>query len=185
MMGKLGTIPGVFAFLRPYPVLEISTGATNQNQGQVRVSRSRGSTPSRSTTTAGKLMAKLAEYPGFVTMSSDFFNNTPNLDIELRRDQAKMYGVSESRILRCSATAYSQNYVYLIKKPTDQYQVILEVDGRRRARSPQDLKLLYIRSDDGKRIVPLTRRSRLEADARPAGGEPPQPVHQRHARTST
>ena len=24
----------MFAFLRPFPVLEISTGATNQNQGQ-------------------------------------------------------------------------------------------------------------------------------------------------------
>jgi len=33
-MGKLGSIPGVLAFLRPFPVLEISTGATNQNQGQ-------------------------------------------------------------------------------------------------------------------------------------------------------
>src|SRR5881628_1338700 len=34
LMGKLGAIPGVFPFLRPFPVLEISTGATNQNQGQ-------------------------------------------------------------------------------------------------------------------------------------------------------
>ncbi len=34
MMGKMSGIPGVFAFLRPFPVLEISTGAVNQNQGQ-------------------------------------------------------------------------------------------------------------------------------------------------------
>src|SRR2546426_5944875 len=34
LMGKLGAIPGVFPFLRPFPVLEISTRATNQNQGQ-------------------------------------------------------------------------------------------------------------------------------------------------------
>ncbi|MGB7949646.1 MAG: efflux RND transporter permease subunit, partial [Candidatus Binatia bacterium] len=34
LMAKLGTIPGVMPFLRPFPVLEISTGATNQNQGQ-------------------------------------------------------------------------------------------------------------------------------------------------------
>jgi HAE1 family hydrophobic/amphiphilic exporter-1 len=114
MMGKLGAIPGVFAFLRPYPVLEISTGATNQNQGQYAFSVS-GVNPDQVYETAGKLMAKLAEYPGFATISSDFFNNTPNLDIDLRRDQAKMYGVSESRILSLLRTAYSQNYVYLIK----------------------------------------------------------------------
>src|ERR1041384_5861132 len=34
MMGKLNTIPGVMTFLRPFPVLEISTGVTNQTQGQ-------------------------------------------------------------------------------------------------------------------------------------------------------
>ena len=33
-MGQIGAIPGVFPFLRPFPVLEISTGATNRNQGQ-------------------------------------------------------------------------------------------------------------------------------------------------------
>ena len=153
MMGKLGAIPGVFAFLRPYPVLEISTGATNQNQGQYAFSVS-GVNPEQVYETAGKLMAKLAEYPGFATISSDFFNNTPNLDIDLRRDQAKMYGVSESRILSLLRTAYSQNYVYLIKKPTDQYQVILEIEDSARAH-PEDLSRLYIRSDDGKNLVPL------------------------------
>jgi HAE1 family hydrophobic/amphiphilic exporter-1 len=153
MMGKLSAIPGVFAFLRPYPVLEISTGATNQNQGQYAFSVS-GVNPEQVYETAGKLMAKLAEYPGFATISSDFFNNTPNLDIDLRRDQAKMYGVSESRILSLLRTAYSQNYVYLIKKPTDQYQVILEIEDSARAH-PEDLSRLYIRSDDGKNLVPL------------------------------
>jgi len=34
MMGKLNTIPGVMTFLRPFPVLEISTGVTSQQQGQ-------------------------------------------------------------------------------------------------------------------------------------------------------
>ena len=77
-------------------------------------------------------MGKLMEYPGFLTVSSDFFNNTPNLNIDIRRDQAKTYGVSEARILNLLRNAYSQNYLYLIKKPEDQYQVILE-DRRRRA----------------------------------------------------
>jgi HAE1 family hydrophobic/amphiphilic exporter-1 len=153
MMGKLGAIPGVFAFLRPYPVLEISTGATNQNQGQYAFSVS-GVNPDQVYETAGKLMAKLAEYPGFATISSDFFNNTPNLDIDLRRDQAKTLGVSESRIVALLRDAYAQNYVYLVKKPTDQYQVILEIEDSARAH-PEDLSRLYIRSDDGKNLVPL------------------------------
>jgi hydrophobic/amphiphilic exporter-1 (mainly G- bacteria), HAE1 family len=153
MMGKLNSIPGVFTFLQPYPVLEISTGVTSQNQGQYAFAVS-GANPEQVYDVAMKLMAKLQEYPGFLTVSSDFYNNTPNVDINLRRDEARTYGVSEARILTMLRNAYSQNYLYLIKKPEDQYQVILEVKDSARA-NPEDLSLLYIRSDDGQRLVPL------------------------------
>jgi hydrophobic/amphiphilic exporter-1 (mainly G- bacteria), HAE1 family len=153
LMGNLASIPGVMAFLRPFPVLEISTGATNQNQGQYAFSIS-GVNPEQVYDAAAKLLTKLQEYPGFLTVSSDYYNNTPNLDIEIRREQAKIKGVSEARILTLMRNAYSQNYLYLIKKPTDQYQVILEAEDSARENS-DDLSLLYIRSDDGKRLVPL------------------------------
>ncbi len=154
LMGSLGANPGVIAFLRPFPVLEISTGATNQNQGQYAFSIS-GVNPDQVYDTGAKLMAKLREFSGFLTVSSDYYNNTPNLDIELRREQAKSYGVSEARILTLMRNAYAQNYLYLIKKPADQYQVILEAADSARA-TPDNLSLLYIRSDDGKRLVPLS-----------------------------
>ena len=154
MMGHLATIPGIFPFLRPFPVLEISTGATNTNQGQYAYSVS-GVNSQQVYDVAQKLMAKMMQYPGFATVSSDFFNNTPNLEINIRRDQTRTYGVSEARILNLLRNAYSQNYLYLIKKPEDQYQVILEVKDTERAHS-SDLSLLYIRSDDGKNLVPLS-----------------------------
>jgi hydrophobic/amphiphilic exporter-1 (mainly G- bacteria), HAE1 family len=154
MMGRLSSIPGVFAFLRPFPVLEISTGAVNQNQGQYAYSVS-GVNAGQVYEVANKLMAKLQEYPGFATVSSDYFHNTPNLEIDIRRDQAKTYGVSETRILELLRNAYSQNYLYLIKKPEDQYQVILEVEDLARSK-PEDLSLLYIKSDDGRNLVPLS-----------------------------
>src|SRR5687768_8395307 len=154
MMGKLNSIPGVMTFLRPFPVLEISTGVTSQQQGQYAFTVS-GATPAQVYDVGQKLMAKLMEYPGFLSVSSDYYNNTPNLNIELRRDQAKTYGVSEARILTLLRNAYSQNYLYLIKKPDDQYQVILEMEDSARE-SPDDLSLLYIKSDDGQRLVPLS-----------------------------
>jgi len=154
LMGRLGSIPGIFAFLRPMPVLNISTGATNQNQGQYAYSIS-GVDAKQVYDIAGKMMGRLAQYPGFATISSDFFNHTPNLEINIRRDQARTYGVSETRVLNLLRNAYSQNYLYLIKKPEDQYQVILEVQDSERANA-NDLSLLYIRSDDGKNLVPLS-----------------------------
>jgi hydrophobic/amphiphilic exporter-1 (mainly G- bacteria), HAE1 family len=153
LMGKLSQIPGVMPFMRARPVLEISTGATNQNQGQYAFTVS-GVSETQVYGVAAKLMERLRPYPGFATLSSDYFNNTPSLEIEIRRDQAKMYGVSEARILTLLRNAYSQNYLYLIKKPEDQYQVILEAEDTARAQ-PRDLSLLHIKSDDGKHMVPL------------------------------
>jgi HAE1 family hydrophobic/amphiphilic exporter-1 len=153
MMGKLNSIPGVMTFLRPFPVLEISTGVTSQQQGQYAFTVS-GASPNQVYDVGQKLMGKLMQYPGFLTVSSDFFNNTPNLNIDIRRDEAKTFGVSEARILTLLRNAYSQNYLYLIKKPEDQYQVILEIEDSARENA-EDLSLLYIRSDDGQRLVPL------------------------------
>ncbi len=153
MGGIAGTIPGVVAFLQPNPALEISTGATANAQGQFAFALS-GIDPNEVYATAGKLMAKIHEYPGFLFVNSDLYNHTPNLQVDILRDQAKLYGVSETRILTLLHDAYSENYSYLIKKATDQYQVILEVSDNQRS-APEDLSKLYIKSDDGQRMVPL------------------------------
>jgi HAE1 family hydrophobic/amphiphilic exporter-1 len=154
MGGIAGTVPGAIAFLQPNPVLEISTGATANVQGQFAYAIS-GIDPKQVYDVAGKMMAKMHEYPGFLFVNSDLFNHTPNLQVDILRDQAKLYGISETRILTLLHDAYSQNYSYLIKKATDQYQVILEVADNERS-DPQDLSKLYIKSDDGQRMVPLS-----------------------------
>ena len=155
LMGGLNTrIPGTLAFMQPNPVLQISTGAAATSQGQFSYAIS-GVDPDEVYAYAGKLMAKMYEFPGFLFVNSDLFNHTPNLQLEILRDQAKIYGVSETRILNLLHNAYSQNYSYLIKKPSNQYQVILEVADNDRS-APEDLGLLYIKSDDGTRMVPLS-----------------------------
>jgi HAE1 family hydrophobic/amphiphilic exporter-1 len=154
LMGQLNSkVPGLTTFLKPQPVLQISTGATAQLQGQFAYSIS-GIDPNEVYASSATLMRKMSEFPGFLFVNSDLFNHTPNLQVDILREQSKTYGVSETRVLNLLHQAYSQNYVYLIKKPTDQYQVILEVADDQRS-EPQDLHLLYIKSDDGSRMVPL------------------------------
>src|SRR5208282_3597638 len=65
MGGIAGTVPGVVAFLQPNPALEISTGATANAQGQFAFALS-GIDPNEVYATAGKMMAKMHEYPGFL-----------------------------------------------------------------------------------------------------------------------
>jgi HAE1 family hydrophobic/amphiphilic exporter-1 len=155
LMGQASSAsPGLLTLLQPDPVLRISTGATASQQGKYAFAIS-GIKPQEVYAAAERLMGEFRRYPGFATVSSDLFNRTPQLEINILRDQARTYGVSPTRILNLLRNAYSQNYVYLIKQPNQQYQVILEVKDSQRA-EPADLGLLYISSDDGQRVLPLS-----------------------------
>src|ERR1700719_1625656 len=144
---SINSIPGISAILQPNPVLQINVGVTNQTQGQYAYTLS-GIVPDEVYTAADQLMKKLREFKGFATVRSDYYNNTPNLTVDIDRERAATYGVSTSAVESLLRTAYSQHYVYLIKQPEDQYQVILEVKDSERAK-PSDLDNLYVRSNTG------------------------------------
>jgi HAE1 family hydrophobic/amphiphilic exporter-1 len=144
---SINTIPGITAVITPSPVLQINVGATNQTQGQYAYTIS-GIVPDDVYNAADQLMAKLREFKGFASFRSDYYHSTPNLTVNIDRERAATYGVSTSAIQSLLKNAYSQNYVYLIKQPDDQYQVILEVKDNERA-TPGDLNNLYVRSNSG------------------------------------
>ncbi len=165
--------PGMLAFAIPQPVLQIATGAASRNQGQFSYAIS-GVDPKEVYETAGKLKAAFVKEGAgkyFLPImqggiSDDMYLQTPQLKINILRDQAASYGISPTRIETLLRNAYSQNYVYLIKEPTNQYQVILETADKDRS-EPKDLKLLYIKSDDGTRTVPITAVANWEATLGP------------------
>jgi HAE1 family hydrophobic/amphiphilic exporter-1 len=142
---SIGALPGVTAVLQPNPVLQINIGATSQTQGQYAYTIS-GIVPDDVYAVADQLMTRLRDFKGFATVRSDYYNSTPNLTIDIDRERAATYGVSTAAVQSLLRTAYSQNYVYLIKQPEDQYQVILEVKDDERAQ-PGDLDNLYVRSN--------------------------------------
>jgi HAE1 family hydrophobic/amphiphilic exporter-1 len=152
----MGGLPGAIGVLTPQPVLEISTGATSRQGGQFAFSLS-GINPDEVYAASGALMGRLMPKIGTMFAGppiSDMYLNTPQLKINILRDRAAMYGVSARQVETLLRDAYSQNYVYLIKQPQDQYQVILETKDDARTH-PEDLGRLYVRSDDGKNLVPL------------------------------
>ena len=147
---SISTIPGLTAVISPSPVLQINVGATNQTQGQYAFTIS-GIIPDDVYKAADQLMAKLRQFKGFASTRSDYYHDTPNLTVNIDRERAATYGVSTSAVQSLLKNAYSQNYVYLIKQPDDQYQVILEVKDNERA-TPADLNNLYVRSNSGNAI---------------------------------
>src|SRR3989475_2791351 len=147
---SINTIPGLTAVISPSPVLQINVGATNQTQGKYAYTIS-AIVPQDDYSAANQTMTRLRGFKGFASVRSDYYNSTPNLKIDIDRERAATYGVSTSAIRSLLKNAYSQNYVYLIKQPDDQYQVILEVKDDERAQ-PRDLDNLYVRSNAGSSI---------------------------------
>lgn len=147
-------IPGVFPTLSSQPVLQINIGATGSSFGRYTYALS-GINPDEVYAAADKLEAKLLEYDGFANPPrSDLFRETPNLDINIERDRASLYGVSTTAIESLLRAAYSQNYVYLIKQADDQYQVIVEADDKSRS-GPQDFRWIYVKPEGGNKLIPI------------------------------
>ncbi|HKP04934.1 MAG TPA: efflux RND transporter permease subunit [Chthoniobacterales bacterium] len=150
----LNQIPGIFPTLNPGPVLQINIGASGSQFGRYSYTIS-GIDPDEVYAAADKLGEKLKSYEGFAAPPrSNLFRNQPNLDINVDRDRASMYGVSITKLQGLLRAAYSQNYVYLVKQPDDQYQVILEVDDADRSK-PEDLRQLYIRPEGKDTLIPI------------------------------
>jgi len=147
-------IPGIFPTLNPQPVLQINVGATGSSFGRYTYILS-GINPDEVYTAADKLEAKLRDYDGFASPPrSDLFRNTPNLDINIERGRAGLYGVSTTSLESLLRAAYAQNYVYLIKQSDDQYQVIVEADDRART-GPEDFAQIYVKPDNGTKLIPI------------------------------
>ena len=149
-----GEIPGVFPTLNPQPVLRIDIGATGSSFGRYTYVLS-GINPDEVYAAADKLSEKLRDYDGFASPPrSDLFRNTPNLDINIDRDRASLYGVSTAQVESLLRAAYSQNYVYLIKEADDQYQVIVEADDKART-GPEDFREIYVKPTTSDKLIPI------------------------------
>ena len=148
-------VPGIFPTLNPQPVLQINVGGSGSSFGRYTYVLS-GIEPKDVYAAAAQLQKKLADYPGFASPPrSDLFQNNPNLDIQIDRDRASVYGVSTAQIESLLRAAYSQNYVYLIKQADDQYQVILEAEDSARS-GPGDFRSLYVKPDaGGTNLIPI------------------------------
>ncbi len=147
-------IPGVLPTVQPQPVLQINIGATGSSFGRYSYVLT-GINPNEVYAAADRLEAKLKTYDGFASPPhSDLFRNTPNLDINIERGRAELYGVSTVNLESLLRAAYSQNYVYLIKEADDQYQVIVEADDKAR-QGPQDFRLIYVKPDTGDKLIPI------------------------------
>jgi len=99
------------------------------------------------------LTSRMQTLPGFTDVSSDLQIAAPQLMVNIDRDRALTLGVTPQQIQDALYTAYGNRQVSYIYTPSNEYNVVVEVQPQYQ-RDPDELSKLYIRSSNGP-LIPL------------------------------
>jgi len=96
-------------------------------------------------------IAEMGKYPGVQNLQSDLRLNTPELRVEVDRDKLGDLGIAVETVGRTLQTMLGGRQVTRFKKDGEQYDVIVQVAPRDRAR-PNDISDIYVRARDGSMV---------------------------------
>jgi HAE1 family hydrophobic/amphiphilic exporter-1 len=108
---------------------------------------------------------KVRGMPMLQDVTSDLQIKNPQVTLDIDRDRAASLGITAQQIEDTLYSAYGSRQVSTIFSPTNQYQVIMELEPRYQL-DPTSLGLLYVRSSTG-HLVPLSSLGTLKNDLGP------------------
>ncbi|HYM30483.1 MAG TPA: multidrug efflux RND transporter permease subunit [Candidatus Cybelea sp.] len=146
---KLATIPGINVYMQP--VQNIQLGG-RLGKGQYQYTLQSGSLD-QLYNWAPKLEGEMRKLPGFQDVSSDLQIKAPQLLIDVNKDRALTLGVNADHVRQMLYSAFGTRQVATIYTPSNDYEVILELDPKFQE-SADNLTKLYVRSASGQ-LVPL------------------------------
>jgi len=155
LRGKLAQIPGINTFMQP--VQNIKLG--------VRLSKSlyqytiQGTDLAEVEHWAPLLEQKLKDIPGLQDVTSDLQIASPQAFVAIDRDKAASLNVTADAIRNTLYSAFGTRQVATIYTPSDEYQVILQLDPRFQA-DVAAISHLYVPSSNGD-LVPLDTISKV------------------------
>jgi hydrophobic/amphiphilic exporter-1 (mainly G- bacteria), HAE1 family len=158
---KLFSVPGMLAFLQNPPPITI----TGQESTSVYQLTLQSANLQEIYKWVPPLTAKMQTLPGFVDVNSDLQIQSPQLKLDIDRDRALSLGVTPQQIESALAASYGNQQVSTIFTPSNQYQVITEVEKRYQT-SPDALAKLYVHSSQGP-LVPLESVVRMSRSVGP------------------
>ncbi len=158
---KLARVPGVRAFLTNPPAIRIG-GMQSRSQYQFTLQSSDTDELYRA---APEFEAKLRQVEGLEDISSDLQIRTPQLTVDIDREQVSTLGLNVDQVQSALNSAYGTRQVSQIFAPEDQYQVIMQVAPQYQ-RDPNALSMLYVQAPGGK-LVPLSALVTTKVSAGP------------------
>jgi hydrophobic/amphiphilic exporter-1 (mainly G- bacteria), HAE1 family len=147
---KLAAVPGIMGFMQNPPAIRIG-GQLTKSQYQLTL---QGPDIKDLSAYATQLEGRLRGLRQLTDVTSDLRIKNPELNLEIDRDVAASHGLTARQVEDALQSAFATRQVSTIFAPTNQYQVILEVEPRFQ-RDPSALNLLFVRSGAGQ-LVPLS-----------------------------
>jgi hydrophobe/amphiphile efflux-1 (HAE1) family protein len=158
---KLFSVPGIVAFLQNPPPITV----TGQGTNSVYQLTLQSANLDEIYRWVQPLMQKMQTLPGFVDVNSDLQIRSPQVQLDIDRDRSLSLGVTPAQIEGALAAAYGNEQVSTIFTPSNQYQVITEVEPQYQ-NNPDGLAKLYVHSSTGS-LVPLETVVRMKRGTGP------------------
>jgi HAE1 family hydrophobic/amphiphilic exporter-1 len=159
---KLAGIPGMRVFLQVPQVINVG-GRFGASPYQFTL---QGSDTDVLYEYARRFEDEMAGIPGLTGVSSDLQINSPQVRVEIDRDQAARYGLTVEQIETALYNAYGARQVSTILAADDQYWVVMELLPEYQT-DLRALDLLNVRGGSGE-LVPLGAVARLTPTSGPA-----------------
>lgn len=140
-------VPGLQAFFQGIQNLNIG-GRPSKSQYQYTLQS--GDTESLYRA-APEMRDRIAKVDGLQDVTTDLYIKNPQLTVEIDREKAAVYGVTADQIRNQLFNAYGARQVGTIYMPSNDYQIILEVQPKFRV-DPTDLSKLYVKTTNNQTI---------------------------------
>jgi HAE1 family hydrophobic/amphiphilic exporter-1 len=150
---KLNRVPGVRVTLTNPPAIRIGGGPGAGRGGGYQVALQDPDTEELYRV-APQFEAALRDVPGLQDVNSDLQLRTPQLTVDLDREQIAQLGLTVDQVQSALSSAYSARQVSQIYAPDDEYQVIMQV-AQQYQQDPAALSMLYVQGS-GNRLIPLS-----------------------------
>src|SRR3954470_2306816 len=152
---KATQIPGMQAFFQSIQNLNIG-GRPSKSQYQYTLQS--GDTESLYRL-APQMRDRIAKLPGLLDVTTDLYIKNPQMTVDIDREKAGVYGITVDQVRNQLYNAYGARQVGTIYMPSNDYQIILEVQPQFRV-DPSDLSKLYMKTANNV-TIPLSAVAKL------------------------
>ncbi len=148
-------VPGIQAFFQSIQNLNVG-GRISKSQYQYVM---QGSDTEALYRLAPEMRDKIAKLPGLLDVTTDLYIRNPQMTVEIDREKAAVYGITVDQVRNQLYNAYGSRQIGTIYTPTNDYQIILEVQPQFRV-DPNDLSKLYLKTANNQ-TIPIEAVARM------------------------